>query len=687
MIYLVSNQQQLFESDSYKCMSVEDSLEEMKCWNIIQADSETSGRDPHLCELLCFQFGNDARDIRIVVDCTTVDIKLYKPIIESKTLIFHNANFDLKFLYNEGIVPKKIYDTMVAEQLRYLAYPKGMYRVSLKAVAERYLGMDIDKTTRGEIVWRGLDPKVILYAAGDVCPLEQIMNKQIQYFKSIQAIRALEIECDFTLCNAYYEWCGVKLDVKKWTTKVKEDKEKLNSFKKQLDEYVVSKGNDRFFFIDLQGDLFNGFNTDPQCNINWNSSEQAIPFFEFLGFNCETIDKKTKEKKKSLEESVLKPQKGIADDFLKIYFNWTEANKLCSTYGQQYLNAVNPKTGRIHTCYRQLGTDTGRLACGSQEINTDLAKLKGLPLTKTNKTPTDKICAYPQCQNLPNDERTRSCFICEEGNSMIAIDYSGEESRLLASLSNDKAMLEVFINGEDMHSKVAYMIYPDKIPRNTPINDIKTKYKHLRQAAKGPEFCFAFLGNWATLVATYGMSPEEAQQIEKNYKEGFYGATKFQEECKKFTSNNGYILICKETGHKAFWWDWEEWYKRQRSSEFWEDYRKCKADNFIPTIYKEHFAAKSKWDKNSVNSRTQGLGAVIFKHFNYRLFRWIVENNLFNKVKFCVPAHDEIVLECPEELTDLVVEKTKYFMSSTGELYCHRLPMPAEEAVGKCWIH
>lgn len=248
-------------------------------------------------------------------------------------------------------------------------------------------------------------------------------------------------------------------------------------------------------------------------------------------------------------------------------------------------------------------------------------------------------------------------------------------------------MLEVFTNGEDMHSKVAYMIYPDLIPRDTPINEIKSKYKHLRQAAKGPEFCFAFLGNWATLVATYGMTPEEAQQIEKNYKEGFSGATKFQEECKKFTANNGYIVICKETGHKAYWWDWKEWYSRQRDSQFWEDYRRYKAEGYIPPIYKAHFKAKSKWDKNSVNSRTQGLGAVIFKHFNYRFFQWILEKGWFNIVKFCVPAHDEIVIECPKEIQKEVTEKLKYFMSSTGELYCHRLSMPAEEAVGTCWIH
>lgn len=427
MIYLVTGQKQLFTSNLFSYISVEDSLKEMNTWNIIQADSETSGRDPHLCELLCFQFGNDSKDIRIIVDCTTVDIVLYKDLFTSKVFIFHNACFDLKFLYNKGIVPKKIYDTMIAEQLRYLAYPKGMYRVSLQACAERYLGIYLDKTVRGEIIWRGLDEKVLLYAAEDVCHLEKIMNEQVKYFKSINAIRALEIECDFTLCNAYYEWCGVKLDVNKWSQKVKEDKENLYSLEQQLNAYVVSKNNSKFYRIEYQGDLFNGFSEDPICLINWNSSEQAIPFFEFLGFNCNTIDKETKKPKKSLEEGVIKGQKGIADDFLKLYLDWAEANKLCSTYGQQYVNAVNPKTGRIHTCFRALGTDTGRLACGSQEINTDLAKLKGLPLRKTSKTPTDLICAYPQCQNLPNDERTRSCFVCEDGNLMIAIDYSGEE--------------------------------------------------------------------------------------------------------------------------------------------------------------------------------------------------------------------------------------------------------------------
>ena len=53
MIYLVSGQQQLFESELYSMMTVEESLHEIESWSVIQLDSETSGRDAHLCDFLC----------------------------------------------------------------------------------------------------------------------------------------------------------------------------------------------------------------------------------------------------------------------------------------------------------------------------------------------------------------------------------------------------------------------------------------------------------------------------------------------------------------------------------------------------------------------------------------------------------------------------------------------------------
>ena len=99
MIYLVTQQQELFSRDDYQVISAEESLRMMRDWSLIQLDSETTGRNAHLCDFLCVQMGNDKADIRIVVDCTTINIRLYKDILESKLCILHNAKFDLQFFF------------------------------------------------------------------------------------------------------------------------------------------------------------------------------------------------------------------------------------------------------------------------------------------------------------------------------------------------------------------------------------------------------------------------------------------------------------------------------------------------------------------------------------------------------------------------------------------------------------
>ena len=129
----------------------------------------------------------------------------------------------------------------------------------------------------------------------------------------------------------------------------------------------------KYVMVNRQGDLFSGFNTEPICVINWDSSRQVVPILKTLGFNTTVISKSTGEEADSALEKVLSKQKGINDAFLKVYFDYKEADKVCSTYGQSYLNAVNPKTGRIHTVFKQLGASSGRMSCGSQQVNTDLA--------------------------------------------------------------------------------------------------------------------------------------------------------------------------------------------------------------------------------------------------------------------------------------------------------------------------
>lgn len=695
MIYLVTLNREFFENDVYKVITVEESLNLLKDEETLQLDTETTGLNPHIDTCLTLQLGTKNGKDQVVIDATTINLNVYKTLIESKLILGHNLKFDCQVLFNHNIIirPEKCYDTMIVEQTLFLGFPSFMVGasekliysycqtveecpnwedlnskersdylkiinpevydfitfhsgVSLKALCYRYLGITISKEVRGQIIWRGLDTEVIQYAAKDVQLLQQLKEAQAKVLKEKGLFLAAKVECEFVPVCAYYEYCGIHMNETLWKQKMKEDETKMNTALAKLNEYVIKFGDPKFYYINRDGDLFEGYDLTPKCTINWNSTPQVIPFLRKLGFNCRGIDKKSKKEKDSIDATVLKKQKDINPEFYDIFLAYTEAKKVCSTYGQNYLNAINPNTGRIHTVFRQLGTDTGRLACGAQTQNSSLAKLKGLPI----KSPKDTLlkCAYPQVQNLPANEITRACFCAEKGNTWISIDYKGEESVLLADLSNDPAMLNVFLKGEDMHSTVAYMIFPDLIPRNTDIKDIKAKYKHLRQIAKGPEFCFAYGGNDSTLVAQYNMKPDEAKSIYNSYMSGFKGISDFQNYQKNFVVKNGYILISPITGHKAFWWDWKYWKDRQAkfTSSFWEEYRtshKGSGDK-IANLVSTHFKAKTKWEKNACNSPLQGLGAIIFKRFNTHLFNWVLENNYFNVVKFCIPVHDKILL-------------------------------------------
>ena len=121
-------------------------------------------------------------------------------------------------------------------------------------------------------------------------------------------------------------------------------------------------------------------------------------------------------------------------------------------------------------------------------------------------------------QNLPHDKITRACFTAEEGNVWISSDYQSQESRLIASVSADKAMIDLFETGcGDVHSLVAYMSYPNIIPRNTRIEDIKKLYHEQRQDAKGIEFAVNYGGDAHTIASNKGLPIKEAEKIYSDF--------------------------------------------------------------------------------------------------------------------------------------------------------------------------
>lgn len=681
-IYLVTTQQELFDRDEYKIITAQESLCMMSGWKVIQLDTETSGRDAHLCDFLCVQFGNDKADARIVVDTSTIDVRIYKDLLESKLCILHNAKFDLQFFFKYDIIIRKVYDTMIVEQLIHLGWPAGQISYSLKEVAWRRLNINIDKTVRGEIIWRGLDSQVIQYAAGDVMYLEKIMWSQVEDLKKNSLLKAAKIECDFVPAIAYLEWCGIHLDQDKWRKKMENDEKLLKKSKQALDEFIISNPSlSHYTYVDRQGDLFTGFDLSPKCTINWSSSQQVVKVAKDLGFDTQIKDKKTGEDKDSVLEKHLKSQKGICDEFLKLYFDYQGYCKVVTSFGQGHLNAINPKTDRIHTVYRQLGAASGRMSCGSQQPNTDLAKYKKI---------NPKDCTYPNMQQLPSDDATRGAFTAPEGYLWSSCDYSALESRLGADIYNEQSMIDEYLHGSgDIHSLVAKYCFPKEL-EGIDVKDIKRLRPDLRKKAKGPEFAMQFGGSPFAIQGSLGCSIEEAEQIADDYWKGFKGIADFKSKGAKFVRQNGYVLMCQYSGHKMYWWDFNDWLKRQESfdADFWDEYREKHkgTGDAIAHMVSSHFKAASKWDRMALNAPTQGSGIVILKIAMTNFFNWIVDKGYFGKVEIAALVHDESNVIYPKELEEVPKMQSK-FMEEAAALVCTKLPIPAQAEVSDHWVH
>ena len=679
MIYIVSRQQELFNNKSFKCINIEESLELLKDMNPIGLDTETTGLDCWTDKLKLLQLGN--RDTQIVIDCFTIDIENYRSILEnpSKTFLGWNLKFDLKWLYRHNIFPYNVYDGYLAEKLLWLGYPAGLHPLSLKYASEHYIGVERDKSIRGKVIWAGLTEDVIRYSANDVRYLEDIILAQYEELKRKQLTKAIRVENMFVIPLAYTEYCGIHLDVEKWKAKMIKDQKKLNDSLKALNTWVTTHypNDKRFTKVDLQGDLWNGFDTEPKCMINWDSPKQVQILLEELGFNLDVKDKKTGGIKKSIDAKVIKPQKNVSD-IAPIYLAYKEASKVTSTYGQNVLDQINKVSKRIHTNYSQLGADTTRITSGGKDGNIE----------------------YINLLNMPSDEETRACFTAEKGNSWISIDYSGQETYLLASIANDKAVIKELTEGSgDIHSLTAFLSYKE-IPRDTPIKDIKKLYHNLRQEAKGIEFAINYGGDANTISQNKGIPIEEAQKIYNAYMDGFQGIKAYQNFRRKDWFNKGYILLNPITGHKAFIYDWEDLVsikKAMNEPGYWDEYRRKKemGDFENPQVaeVRYFFKRKSASEKQSINYPIQATGSMCLRFSLIYFFDYLRENKLLNKVKICVPPYDEINCEAPKEIALEVAKKLHECMVKAGAIFCTRCKLDADISLNADgtlpdhWVH
>lgn len=677
MIYLVTNQKELFKNEVYKIISVEESLKLLNTLTIVGLDTETEGLDPWTKGLKSIQLGN--YEFQIVIDSTTISPLVYKEYLESDRLfIGWNLKFDLKFLFRQGIVPKRVWDGYLAERLMWLGYPPGIHSLSLKSAGENYLGIELDKSVRGKIIYAGLTEDVIVYSANDVKYLEKIIRLQYEELVKKGLEKAIIYENKYVLSLAYCEYCGIKLDVNKWKAKMQKDEERVkNALAKCNEWFIKNEPKSKYIFIDRQGDFFNGFNLEPQVTLNWNSAKQLIPIFKKYGVDVTTENKENGGTKDSIDAKSLKPQKDKCS-LIPLYLEYKEAVKVTSTYGENFLKQVNPVSGRIHTNYQQMGADTTRLTSGGKD---KAAKIE-----------------YINLLNLPANAETRACFVAEKGNKWISIDYSGQETYLMASIANDEAIIKELTEGSgDIHSLTAYMSYHE-IPRDTPIKEIKKKYHNLRQEAKGIEFAINYGGDANTISKNKGIPIEEAKKIYNSYMSGFKGLKKYQDFRRKDWFNKGYILLNNLTGHKAYIYDYKELLedKEWMASLDWDYYREmkscCPECDTVQRV-RHFFRRKSASEKQSINYPIQATGSMCLRVAMINFFEYLRTNNLLFKVYICVTPYDEINCEAPEDIANNIAKVLYDCMVKAGSYFCTKCKLDADISYDEngnlptYWIH
>lgn len=770
MIYYVTGQRELFgwySGAKYKCITVEESFEVLNSLSIVGLDTETTGTEIWTGRLLLLQLGN--KEDQVVIDCTTVDINQYKDYLESNRLfIIHNAKFDLRWLYKEHIVVRNVYDTYLGEKILFLGFPPGIVSLSLQACCDRYLHVYLDKTVRGKI-HAGVTEEVIVYAANDVVYLEDIMNAQMKIIAQRGQQNALEIENKFVRVLAYIEFCGIKLDPSRWKAKMVKDEDRLRVAEQKLNDWVVkyvldkddpsliqrnydshkkgkpTKLKESVYVVIPAPSLFSEFDTGPQCIINWSSSKQVIRLFKELGFDLLVKDKKTGKMKESVESKYIEMQKDKSD-IVPLYLEYSAAFKVVTSFGQNFLDAINPITQRIHPTFNQM-MDTGRLSCGSGGKGRG-GKTKDDDIAEEDEdknTTTQTNDKSVNIQQLPATEETRAAFVPEKGHLLVDCDYGDQEGHVFTELSNDREWIAFYNdpNERDGHSFVAKMCFPKDLD-GIEEKQVKKVRKDLRDLAKKARFCFNYNGQAPTMAANCNIPVDFATEIQDNYFKRFNGIASYFKVQKRDMWDRGYILISKITGLRAYIYDYPilkgiERRKNSMGDSFWDIYKAARdsgrviseipppvmqeiakkfaqgvpieeiairysykvkkagkvEERFIDinreTVYvsvmKHLWKRKSASDSQSCNYPSQGTAAAMTKIAGIKYFNHLVDDGLIFKVLIPNDVHDEYLIEPPEEIAEQEAKKLSECMEYAAAIFCKKVTIKAVPEISDKWVH
>lgn len=326
--------------------------------------------------------------------------------------------------------------------------------------------------------------------------------------------------------------------------------------------------------------------------------------------------KKTPSGTPSTAEEVL-AELALEYEFPKLITEHRGLSKLRSTYTDKLPKMVNPITGRVHTSYHQAVAATGRLSS-----------------------------TEPNLQNIPirteEGRKIRQAFIAPPGKLIMAIDYSQIELRIMAHLSADKALLDAFAKGLDVHKATAAEVF------GVALEDVTSEQ---RRRAKAVNFGLIYGMSAFGLAKQLGIARHEAQHYVDRYFERFPGVLDYMERTRKQAHEQGYV---------------ETLFGRRL---------------YLPDINTRNMARQKAAERAAINAPMQGTAADIIKLAMIKVQQWI-EQNASDKVAMIMQVHDELVFEVNEADVVAVCQQLKEIMAAAASLH---VPLLAEAGYGSNW--
>lgn len=337
------------------------------------------------------------------------------------------------------------------------------------------------------------------------------------------------------------------------------------------------------------------------------------------------LDLSTKNQKKtaggarSTRESELQK---LADEhpIIEKVLEYRELQKLLSTYIDTI--PAQLEKGRLHATFLQAGTTTGRMS--SNDPN-----LQNIPI-KTEK-----------------GRAIRNAFVPSKGYVLAALDYSQIELRIAAILSGDERLVEIFKNGEDVHTSVASYVFGVSQDEVT---------KEMRRKAKVINFGILYGMGVNALRVNLGTERKEAQEFYNAYFESFSGLGKYLEDIKADAHRNGYT---------------ETMFGRRRYV--------AGIDSRLPHI-------RAQAERMAINAPIQGTAADVLKIAMSEIEQYLKEEGLEQDVHMLMQVHDELVFEITKEKALKVIPRIKDIMESVlSEKQSEGVPIVANAEVGDSW--